>query len=201
MRALVEATRQSDFPADVVAVISSRPDAEGLAWARDQGIETVALDHKRFENRAAFDAALDVELRRVRADIVALAGFMRLITADLVARWKGAMLNIHPSLLPAFKGLDTHARALQAGVKIAGCTVHFVTAEMDDGPIIAQAAVPVAPGDTAEQLADRILRAEHKLYREALKWVADGDVTYESASDSQHGTAEADAMLMVPGPA
>ncbi len=199
MQALAAACRNDDFPAEAAAVISNRPDAAGLAWARDHGLHTIALDHKAFDDRAAFDARLDQELRSLDAEIVALAGFMRLMTADFVNAWQGRMINIHPSLLPAFKGLDTHARALAAGVKIAGCTVHYVTPEMDEGPIIAQAAVPVLAGDTPDALAVRILAQEHRLYPKALKWVAAGDVTFERAAQASYGTVNQDAWLHSPG--
>ena len=182
MQALVAAARTSDYPAEIVAVISNRPDAPGLAWAREQGIPTHAVDHKAYPSREAFEADLQAALDTANAELVALAGFMRLMTAGFVERWRGAMINIHPSLLPAFKGLDTHARALEAGVRIAGCTVHFVTPGMDEGPIIAQAAVPVAPDDTPDSLAARILKAEHELYPQALRWVAEGRITFENAT-------------------
>jgi phosphoribosylglycinamide formyltransferase-1 len=174
MMALVEATRAADYPAETVVVISNRPDASGLAWARQRGIAVRAIDHKAFADREAFEAELHEALIEARAEIVCLAGFMRLLTASFVERWSGRMLNIHPSLLPAFKGTHTHERALAAGVKIAGCTVHFVVPEMDSGPIVAQAAVPVVEGDTPDTLADRILAAEHGLYPLALRLVASG---------------------------
>jgi len=183
MMSLVEAARAPGYPAEIVAVISNRPEAAGLAWARDQSINTVALDHKAYRSRAAFDQALDAAIRDAGADIVACAGFMRLMTCELVARWHNRMINIHPALLPSFKGLDTHARALAAGVRIAGCTVHVVRAEMDQGPILGQAAVPVHDIDTPETLARRVLTAEHRLYPLILSlFAADGyDVGQETA--------------------
>jgi len=174
MMALVEGARAADCTYEVAAVISNRPDAAGLAWASEQGLATAVVDHRQFATRATFDSALAETISGSGAELIALAGFMRILGADFVGRWHGRMLNIHPSLLPSFKGLDTHQQALDAGVKITGCTVHFVTAEMDAGPIIAQAAVPVAEGDTAESLAARILAAEHRVYPMALRLVAGG---------------------------
>ena len=174
MQALVEAARAPDYPAEIALVISNRPEAPGLAWAKAAGIPTLALDHRLYENREHFEGQLQSVLEISKIDLVALAGFMRLMTAPFVERWRGRMINIHPSLLPAFKGLHTHEQALAAGVRISGCTVHFVSSEMDAGPIVAQAAVPVLPGDTPETLAARVLAAEHKLYPAALALVAEG---------------------------
>lgn len=176
MRSLVQAARDPSFPAEVVVVISNRPDAAGLAWAREQGLRTLVIDHKKFADREQFDAKLHEALAAAGAQLVCCAGFMRMMTPGLVNRWEGRMLNIHPSLLPAFRGLNPQEQAIAAGVKISGCTVHYVVPEMDAGPIIAQAAVPVVPGDTAASLAERILSAEHKLYPHALKLVASGAV-------------------------
>ncbi len=172
MQALVEAARAPGYPAEIALVISNRPDAPGLAWANAQGILTLALDHKRYESREHFEGQLQSVLELSKIDLVALAGFMRLMTAPFVERWRDRMINIHPSLLPAFKGLHTHEQALEAGVKISGCTVHFVRPEMDDGPIIGQAAVPVLAGDTPDTLSARVLAAEHRLYPRALALVA-----------------------------
>jgi phosphoribosylglycinamide formyltransferase-1 len=174
MQALVEAARAADYPAEISLVISNRPDAAGLAWAKAQGIPTLGLDHKRYESREHFEGQLQSVLEMSHIEIVALAGFMRLMTAPFVERWRDRMINIHPSLLPSFKGLQTHEQALAAGVKISGCTVHFVRAEMDDGPIIGQAAVPVLSSDTPDSLAARVLAAEHRLYPRALELVARG---------------------------
>jgi len=198
MQALVEASRAPDFPAEIALVLSNRANAAGLVWAAEHGIETIAIDHKGFADRAAFDQRVGEVLRDADIEIVALAGFMRLMTAEFVESWRGRMINIHPSLLPAFKGLDTHARALEAGVKITGCTVHFVTAEMDAGPIIAQAAVPVLAGDDPDRLAARILRAEHRLYPAALKWVASGAVRFESPWHMESDTVNQDRVLISP---
>lgn len=175
MRSLVEAARAPDYPAEIALVASNRPDAEGVAWAVDQGLPTVIIDHKAYPSRADFERALQSALDTNGIELVALAGFMRLMTPDFVEYWRDRMLNIHPSLLPSFKGLNTHERAIAAGVRIAGCTVHFVRAEMDEGPIIAQAAVPVLSGDTAETLAARILKVEHRVYPAALRLVAAGE--------------------------
>jgi phosphoribosylglycinamide formyltransferase-1 len=174
MMALVDAARRPDYPAEIVAVVSNRPEAAGLAWARDQGLPAIAVDHKTFAGREAFEAALHDVLLQHRTELVCLAGFMRLMTRGFVELWRDRMINIHPSLLPAYKGLDTHARVLKDGVRITGCTVHYVRAEMDDGPIIAQAAVAVGATDSPELLAQRVLGAEHRLYPHALAMVAAG---------------------------
>jgi phosphoribosylglycinamide formyltransferase 1 len=179
MMALVEAARAPDYPAEIVMVIANRPEAAGLPWARRQGLVTEAFDHKAFARREDFEAQLHGALNGAQVDLVCCAGFMRLMTAGFVEQWHGRMLNIHPSLLPSFKGLRTHERALAAGVKIAGCTVHFVAPEMDSGPIVAQAAVPVLEDDTPDSLAARILTAEHKLYPHALRLVASGAARLE----------------------
>ena len=198
MQALVNASRAPGYPAEISTVISNRPDAAGLKWAAEQGIATVALDHKAFADRAAFDASLNQALIAANVDFVVLAGFMRLMTAPLVEQWQGRMINIHPSLLPLFPGLDTHARAIEAGMKIAGCTVHFVTPEMDVGPIIAQAAVPIAPNDTADALAERILTVEHQIYPQALAWLATAAVTFDAARTAVYGVVGAHDQLLVP---
>ena len=179
MLSLIAAARKTDYPAEIVCVVSNRPEAEGLAHASAQGITTRAIDHKAFDTREAFEEQLDAALRAASVDIVACAGFMRKMTGGFVERWRDRMLNIHPSLLPAFKGLDTHERALAAGVKLAGCTVHIVRPELDAGPIIAQAAVPVLPDDTPSLLAARVLEAEHLLYPHALSLVASGMAVIE----------------------
>jgi len=175
MSALIEAARNPSYPAEIALVLSNRPDAPGLFRAREAGIPAEAVDHKAFGSRSDFEAALEARLEEHVIDIVALAGFMRLMTAAFVDRWAGRMINIHPALLPAFPGLATHERALETGVRIHGCTVHYVTPGMDEGPIIAQAAVPVLTGDSAVDLAARVLRAEHKLYPAALARVVRGE--------------------------
>ena len=170
MEALVRACAAERWPARVVAVVSNRADAPGLAFARGQGIETAVVDHRAFDSREAFDAALARTLTAYAPDVVALAGFMRILTDGFVAQFAGRLVNVHPSLLPVFTGLHTHRRAIEAGCKLAGATVHFVTPALDHGPIIAQAVVPVLPGDTAEALAARVLEREHVLYPLALRW-------------------------------
>jgi len=175
MAALIEAARDPAFPAEIVLVVSNRPDAAGLGLAREAGVMAVAIDHRPFHgDRAAHEAAIDAALRDADVRVVCLAGYMRLLTPFLVDAWQGRMLNIHPSLLPAFPGLHTHERALAAGVRQHGCTVHLVTQTMDEGPILAQASVPVLPGDTPEILADRVLVQEHVIYPQALRRFAEG---------------------------
>jgi phosphoribosylglycinamide formyltransferase-1 len=175
MVALIEAARSEDYPAEIDLVVSNEPSALGLAYARDAGIATVIVDHRPFgDNREAFERALDAALTAHRVDIVCLAGFMRLLTPWLVTRWSGRMLNIHPALLPQYKGLHTHRRALEAGATRHGATVHFVAVEMDSGPIILQDSVPVIEGDTEATLAQRVLELEHRLYPQALRLVAEG---------------------------
>jgi formyltetrahydrofolate-dependent phosphoribosylglycinamide formyltransferase len=173
MAALIAAARAADFPAEIALVLSNRPEAGGLALAAAAGIATASIDHKPFaKDRAAFDAAMQAELERRGVELVCLAGFMRLLTPDFCAAWSGRIINIHPALLPSFKGLDTHARALAAGVKLHGCTTHFVTPGMDEGPIIAQATVPVLDDDTEASLAARVLAEEHRIYPESLRLLA-----------------------------
>ncbi len=179
LAALIEACKSDDYPAVIVCVISNRHGAAGLARARAAGIAATTIDHTDFPTRETFEDALDEALRQAGVDLIANAGFMPLLTAGFVERWRDRQLNIHPSLLPAFKGLDTHKRALQAGVAISGATVHFVRHETDSGPIIAQAAVPVVAGDTPDTLAARVLEAEHALYPHALALVASGEVRVE----------------------
>jgi len=164
----------ADAGIPIAAVISNEANAPGLAIAAERGIASRVVAHRAHASRESFDAALAAEIDRHAPRLVALAGFMRILTPGFVARYAGKMVNVHPSLLPAFTGLDTHARALAAGVKLHGCTVHFVTAELDHGPIIAQAAVPVRDGDTAERLAARVLRQEHAIYPRAIRWFLDG---------------------------
>lgn len=164
----------------VAAVISNRADAAGLAYAAERGIATAVVSHRDYATREAFDAALGQAIDGFRPDLVVLAGFMRILTDGFVSRYQGRMLNIHPSLLPAFPGLDTHARALAAGMKLHGCTVHFVTAELDHGPIVMQAAVPVLPQDDAAKLAARVLAQEHRIYPQAARWFLEGKLVIES---------------------
>lgn len=200
MSALIEAAGDPGFPAQIVGVISNRSDAKGLAAAASLGIETKAITRADHKDKAAQDAALDAELKRLKADIVCLAGYMRLLTPSFTEKWAGRMINIHPSLLPLFKGLDTHQRAIDAGMRVHGCTVHFVTAEMDDGPIIAQAAVPILPSDDANTLANRVLGVEHQLYSLALRLVADGKATMKDGRTVLSGVS-AEGSLLSPGSA
>lgn len=181
MEALVEATRAPDYPAEIAVVISNRPDARGIERARELGLATKVIDHRAFTSRVPFEMKLHAALLEAQVDIICNAGFMRMLTGGFVDRWRDRHLNIHPSLLPAFPGLNIHERVLEAGVRITGCTVHFVRTEMDSGPIIAQAAVPVLDADTPESLAARVLEAEHRLYPHALRLVASGtaSVAYE----------------------
>lgn len=202
MNALIAATMNPAYPARIIGVISNKEGAPGLAKAEEHSIETRAIPHKAFKTRAEHDAAVDAALREMKADIVCLAGYMRLLTEEFVLKWQGRLINIHPALLPSFKGVDTHERALAAGVRIHGCTVHFVTAEMDDGPIIMQAAVPVCTGDTEAVLSARVLKAEHRIYPEALALVAtgaarmaNGRVIFRDA-----GAADKKDMLLSPDP-
>jgi phosphoribosylglycinamide formyltransferase 1 len=183
MVALIEAANAADFPAQISLVISNRPDAAGLDYARQAGIETAVVDHTQYgKDRPAFDAALDHTLRAHAIEIVCLAGFMRLLTPEFVAQWRGRMINVHPALLPAFKGLDTHARALAAGVATHGATVHFVEPEVDSGKIILQAEVPVLPDDTEATLAARVLTQEHRIYPQALRLLAEGRVHVDATT-------------------
>ncbi|HXI87639.1 MAG TPA: phosphoribosylglycinamide formyltransferase [Parvularculaceae bacterium] len=178
LQSLIDACADERFPAEIALVVSNRPEAPGLERAKRAGAPTLVIDHlpygKGAEARAAFDAALSKALKEAGIDLVCLAGFMRILSAEFVKDWEGRLLNIHPSLLPAFKGLNVHQRMIEAGVKIAGCTVHFVSPEMDSGPIIGQAAVPVLAGDDADLLAARILKEEHRLYPACVKLVAEG---------------------------
>lgn len=194
MAALVEAARDPGFPAEVCCVIANRPDAKGLDFARRHGIAAVLIDHKSYASKAEFETAVTDALVANGVEFVCLAGFMRIVSPVFIERWHNRLINIHPSLLPSYKGLHTHERALADGVKLAGCTVHFVRAEMDVGPIVAQAAVPVLAGDTPDSLATRILTAEHRLYPVALRLIADGKARVkgeivEIASDAVDETA------------
>ncbi|WOJ88741.1 phosphoribosylglycinamide formyltransferase [Methylocapsa polymorpha] len=172
MRALIEKARSPSFPAEIALVLSNRPDAPGLAYAKDNGVATAAVDHKIYAGREEFERSMQVLLDLHRIEYICLAGFMRMLTPWFVGHWRGRILNIHPALLPAYRGLDTHERALADGVKIHGCTVHFVVPALDEGPIIAQAAVPVLDSDTPATLAARVLAQEHIIYPAALERVA-----------------------------
>lgn len=174
MQAIVRAAQSEKWPARIAAVISNRADAEGLVFAREQGIATAVVSNKDYASRDAFDGALQTEIDRFSPDLVVLAGFMRILTAPFVEHYAGRMLNIHPSLLPSFPGLGTHRQALMAGVKVHGATVHFVTPNLDHGPIVAQAAVPVLPDDTEQTLSERVLVQEHIIYPRAARWFIEG---------------------------
>lgn len=201
LRSLLAAASAEDFPAEIVLVVSNRADAGGLAIAAEFGVPSQVIGHRGFASRAEHEQAIDAALMAAGVELVCLAGYMRLLTAAFVARWAGRMINVHPSLLPAFKGLDTHGRALAAGCRIHGATVHFVTADMDDGPIIAQAAVPVLAGDDPDALAARVLAAEHRIYPLALRLVAEGAISLgDDGRLTGSGTErDPDAMLISAG--
>ena len=199
LQALIDACQTADFPARIVLVISNNPGAAGLRRAEKAGIATAVIDHRDYSDRRSFDDALDASLRAAGAEIVCLAGFMRLLTAEFVEGWHDRVLNVHPSLLPAVKGLHAQRDAIDAGVKIAGCTVHIVRPEMDSGPIIAQAAVPVLAGDDADTLAARILEQEHIIYPLALRLIAEGRVSIAGAVAKSRGAAPNPGRLINPG--
>jgi phosphoribosylglycinamide formyltransferase 1 len=201
MQALVESCRAPSAPAEIVLVLSNNPDAGGLGYAAKAGVPTAVVDHRAYKDRAAFDAELDRRLGAADAEFVCLAGFMRLLTPAFVERWRDRMINIHPSLLPAFPGLDTHARALATGVRFHGCTVHYVRFETDTGPIVVQAALSVRPGDTPNTLAARVLAEEHRIYPQALAWIAEGRVRIEGERAIVDGAAVPPAALISPMPA
>ena len=199
LRSLIAATKELGFPAEIVVVVSNKPDAPGLEVARAAGIPTEVVNHKDYPTREAFDAELDAALRRAGVELICSAGFMRILSDGFVENWRDRQLNIHPSLLPAFKGLRVHERVLETGCRITGCTVHFVRAAMDEGPIVAQVAVPVLKGDTPETLANRVLEAEHKLYPLALKLVASGRARVVDERVEISGDADAaQSPLFVP---
>ena len=172
MMALAVAARAPQYPAEIACVVANRPDAKGLEFAREHGIPAKLIDHREYASRTGFETALDTYLREQKIALIAMAGFMRILSPGFIAAWQGRVINIHPSLLPAYRGLDTHARAISDGATRHGCTVHHVTAELDGGPAILQAEVPVLPDDTPEKLAARVLREEHRIYPEALARVA-----------------------------
>ena len=176
LQALIEAAAEPDFPAEIVLVISNRPGAGGLQRASSAGITNLVINHQDFDGRASFDAALNKALQSAGCQIICLAGFMRILTPDFINGWAGQMLNIHPSLLPSFPGLHTHQRALDASARIAGCTTHLVTPELDSGPILAQAVVPVLADDTTDTLAARVLKQEHRIYPQTLRLLAEGRI-------------------------
>jgi phosphoribosylglycinamide formyltransferase-1 len=181
------AIAEAGLPIEIAAVVSNRPQAAGLDYARERGIPAMAFDHTQHPDREAFDALLADEIERQRPDLVVLAGYMRILSPAFIARFEGRLLNIHPSLLPMFPGLRTHERALAEGVKIHGCTVHFVTADLDHGPIVIQAAVPVRADDTPDTLAARVLRQEHRVYPQAIRWFAEGRLAIRDGRVNLHG--------------
>jgi phosphoribosylglycinamide formyltransferase 1 len=198
MEALIAARDVGQLPVNIAAVISNRPDAKGLETAAQAGIATRCLDHKAYAGREAFDAALAECIDAFAPDLVVLAGFMRILTADFVRHYEGRLFNIHPSLLPSFPGLHTHQRALEEGVRIHGCTVHFVTAELDHGPVVIQAAVPVLDGDDEDSLSARVLRQEHRIYPQAVRWFAEGRLRLEGGRVRLTGEMAESAALVVP---
>jgi phosphoribosylglycinamide formyltransferase-1 len=198
LKALISACAEPQFPAELVLVISNQADAAGLQHARAAGIPTLIIPHAEFGSRESFDASMDAALGDARVELVCLAGFMRILSEGFVLKWLGRMINIHPSLLPSFKGARVHERAIGSGVRISGCTVHFVTPEMDSGPSIAQAAVSVRAGETPETLAARVLAAEHRLYPLALKMIAEGRVRLENGKAAFGGYACTDDVLFSP---
>ena len=193
MQALLDAR----LPCNIAAVISNRANAEGLDIAKAHGIPVNVIDHRAHADRESFDAALASTIDAFDPDYIALAGFMRILGAGFVSRYRGRLINIHPSLLPAYGGLDTHARALHDGVRIHGCTVHFVTTALDHGPIIIQAAVPVLNDDTEKTLAERVLREEHRIYPQAIRWLCDGDVTLGEDGKVKFGRTEQSASALI----
>jgi len=199
MRSLVESARDASHPAEIVLVLSNRPEAGGLSFAKDMGIATAAVDHKIYAGREEFERSMQILLELHRIELICLAGFMRMLTPVFVNAWSGRLLNIHPALLPSYRGLHTHQRALEDGVKIHGCTVHFVAPAMDEGPIIAQAAVPVLDDDTPETLAARVLEQEHLIYPRALALIASGRYRIEGNRVISTDHAPEPRPLRVPG--
>lgn len=193
LQALIDACARPDYPAEIALVIANRADAFGIERARQAGVPALVIPHRDFPDREGFDTALDAALRQAGVELVCMAGFMRILTAWFVERWRDRQINIHPSLLPAFPGLHTHERALAAGIRFTGCTVHFVRLGVDTGPIIAQAAVPVLPDDDADRLAARVLAAEHRLFPLALRLVAEGKTRIVADADGSERVVIADA--------
>jgi phosphoribosylglycinamide formyltransferase-1 len=199
LQSLIDAAKAPDYPAEIALVVCNVPGAFAIERARNAGIATAVIDHRGFAARELFDAALDEALRGAAIELICLAGFMRLLTPGFTWGWEGRMINIHPSLLPAFPGLHTHRRALETGVKLHGCTVHFVTAALDDGPIVAQAAVPVLHDDDEDRLAARVLAAEHKLYPRALGLIAEGRVRIDGGRAIVDAAFDEPPALLNPG--
>jgi len=202
LKALIDACARDDYPAEVVSVVSNKPDAPGLAYARNADIPAKVINHQDFARRETFEAAVDETFADAGVDLVCNAGFMRILTDSFVDKWRDRLINIHPSLLPAFKGLHVHERVIEAGARISGCTVHFVRTEMDEGPIIAQAAVPVMADDTPETLSKRVLAVEHKVYPAAVRLIAEGKVriSHERVILRIGGETESSAMFVPPLP-
>jgi len=198
LQALIDACADPDYPGDIALVISNRPKAPGLDLAGKAGIRREVINHKDFESREEFEAAITDALKTAKVDFVCLAGFMRVLTASFASDWRGRLINIHPSLLPSFDGLHVHERMIDAGVKLAGCTVHFVSAEVDSGPIIGQAAVPVLPGDDADKLAARILHEEHRLYPACLRLLIEGKARLVGATVTYDDSVVASGALINP---
>ncbi|MBT3990366.1 MAG: phosphoribosylglycinamide formyltransferase [Rhodospirillaceae bacterium] len=198
LQSLIDATQDPNFPAEIVTVITNVPDVAGLDRATKANIPTTVINHKDFDGRAPFEDALHAALQEAGVELVCLAGFMRLLTDGFVNRWLDRMINIHPSLLPSFKGLHTHERAIKAGVRFSGCTIHFVRPEMDDGPIIAQAAVPIRQDDTADSLAARVLVEEHKIYPLAVRLIAENRVSIENSCVKIEGASHSEQALINP---
>ncbi|PQA85467.1 phosphoribosylglycinamide formyltransferase [Hyphococcus luteus] len=198
LQALIDACADPDYPGEIALVVSNKPKAQGLERAGDAGIKREVVNHKDFETREDFEAALNDALKTSKVDYVCLAGFMRVLTNGFASDWRGRLLNIHPSLLPSFEGLHVHERMIEAGVKIAGCTVHFVSAEVDNGPIIGQAAVPVLPGDDADSLAARILEQEHRLYPACLRLLIEGKARLTGGAVTYDKNVKGDGALIVP---
>ena len=200
MAALIEAAKAADYPAEIAVVVSNVAGAPGLKLAQEAGVATAAISHRSFSDRESFDRAVSAELEKHGVGLVALAGFMRIQSPWFSAHWKDRIINIHPSLLPAFPGLRVQQQAIDAGSRISGCTVHFVTADLDAGPIIAQAAVPVLPGDAADTLAARILRQEHRLYPTVVRWFAEGRLSVSGAKVAVSGLPEGATLLFSADP-
>jgi phosphoribosylglycinamide formyltransferase 1 len=198
LQSLIDACAEPDYPAEIALVISNVPDVLGLKRAEDAGIRTKVVNHKDYPDRETFEIALTETINAVKPDLVCLAGFMRILTDKFVSRWLNRLINIHPSLLPAFRGLHTHERVLEAGVRFGGCTIHYVRPAMDDGPIIVQAAVPVLPDDDADTLAARVLEQEHKIYPLAVRLIAEGRVRVASERVMIDGAKLPDGALINP---
>lgn len=200
MAALIKAAEAADYPAEIACVVSNKADAPGLAIAAAAGVPTMAISHRDHPDREAFDRAVSAELERHGVGFVVLAGFMRIFSPWFPAHWAGRLINIHPSLLPAFKGMHVHRQALDAGVRLSGCTAHLVTPDLDSGPIIAQAAVPVLADDTEETLSARILRQEHRLYPLVVRWFAEGRIAVDGEKVAVNGVPRAATLLFSPEP-